>query len=59
MLLLSAESLCLVDRKHNIIQPIIPEELEFMHLWCYLFYRLLTPPARGGKAKGGKASRTS
>jgi hypothetical protein len=43
MLLLSAESLCLVDGKHNIVPPIIPEEQEFVHfntLWCYLFYRL-------------------
>ncbi len=43
MLLLSAESLCLVDGKHNIVPPIIPDEQEFVHfntLWFYLFYWL-------------------
>ena len=43
MLSLSAESLCLINGKHNINQPIIPEEQEFVHfntLWCYLFYKL-------------------
>jgi hypothetical protein len=43
MLPLTAESLCLLDGKHNIAPPIIPEEQEFVHfntLWCYLFYRL-------------------
>ena len=43
MLSLFAESLCLVDGKHNIIPLIVPEEQEFMHfntLWCYLFYKL-------------------
>jgi hypothetical protein len=43
MLSLTAESLCLLDGKHNIAPPIIPEEQEFVHfntLWCYLFYRL-------------------
>jgi hypothetical protein len=43
MLSLTAGSLCLLDGKHNIVPPIIPEEQEFVHfntLWCYLFYRL-------------------
>jgi hypothetical protein len=43
MLSLTAESLCLLDGKHNIVPPIIPEEQElvqFNTLWCYLFYRL-------------------
>ena len=43
MLSLCAESLCLVDGKHNIVPPIIPEAQEFVHvnnLWCYLFYKL-------------------
>ena len=43
MLSLFAESLCLVDGKHNIIPLIVPEEQEFVHfntLWCYLFYKL-------------------
>ena len=43
MLFLSAECLCLVDCKHNIDLPIIPEEQEFVHfntLLCNLFYKL-------------------
>jgi hypothetical protein len=43
MLSLTAESLCLLDGKHNIVPPIIPEDQDFVHfntLWCYLFYRL-------------------
>ncbi len=42
-MLLSAESLCLLDGKYNTTLQIIPEEQEFVHfntLWCYLFYRL-------------------
>ena len=43
MVSLSAESLCLVSGKHNIVLLIIPEAQEFVHfttLWCYLFYKL-------------------
>jgi hypothetical protein len=43
MLSLYAESICLVDRKQNIIQPMVPAEQVFLHinnLWCYLFYKL-------------------
>ena len=43
MLSLSAESICLVNGKQNIIQPVVPAELGFLHfnnLWCYLFYKL-------------------
>jgi hypothetical protein len=43
MLSFTAESLCLLDGKHNIAPPIIPVEQEFVQfntLWCYLFYRL-------------------
>jgi hypothetical protein len=43
MVSLSAESICLVDRKKNIIQPMVPAEQGFFHfnnLWCYLFYKL-------------------
>ncbi len=43
MLSLSAESICLVDGKQNIIQPEIPAVQGFLHfnnLWCYLFFKL-------------------
>jgi hypothetical protein len=43
MLSLSTESICLVDGKQNIIQPVAPVEQGFLHynnLWCYLFYKL-------------------
>ncbi len=43
MLSLSAESICLVDEKKNIIQPMVPAEQGFLHFdnqWCYLFYKL-------------------
>jgi hypothetical protein len=43
MLSLSAESICLVDGKQNIIQPMVPAEQGFSHfynLWCYIFYKL-------------------
>ncbi len=43
MLSLSAESICLVDGKQNIIQPVVPAEQGFLHfnnMWCYLFYKL-------------------
>ena len=55
MLSLSTQSLCLVDGKHNIVLPIIPEAQEFVHfntLWCYLFYKL----AREEKEDKGKAA---
>ncbi len=43
MLSVSAESICLVNGKQNIIQPVVPAEQGFLHvnnLWCYLFYKL-------------------
>ncbi len=43
MLSLTAESLCLLNGKHNSNPLIIPEEQECVHfntLWCCLFYRL-------------------
>ncbi len=43
MLSVSAESICLVDGKHNIMQSIIRAAQEFVHfnnLWYYLFYKL-------------------
>ncbi len=43
MLSLSAECICLVDGKQNIIQLMVPAEQVFLHfnnLWCYLFYKL-------------------
>ncbi len=43
MLSLSAESICLVNGKQNIIQPVAPTEQGFLHfnnLQCYLFYIL-------------------
>jgi hypothetical protein len=43
MLSLSAESICLVEGKQNISQPVVPAEqgiLHFNNLWCYLFYKL-------------------
>ncbi len=55
MLSLSAESICLVDGKQNIIQPVVPAEQGFLHfnnLWCYLFYKLT------GKEKHNKGMAT-
>jgi hypothetical protein len=43
MLSLSAESICLVEGKQIIIQPVVPAEQGFLHfnnMWCYLFYKL-------------------
>jgi hypothetical protein len=43
MLSLSAESICLVYGKQNIIQPVVPAKQGFLHfnnLWCYIFYKL-------------------
>ncbi len=43
MFSLSAESICLVNRKQIIIQPVVPAEQGFLHfnnMWCYLFYKL-------------------
>jgi hypothetical protein len=43
MLSLSSESICLVNGKQNIIQPVFPAEQGFLHfnnLWCYHFYKL-------------------
>ena len=51
MLSLSAESICLVHGKQNIIQPVVPAEqvfLYFNNLWCYLCYKLT------GKEKDNK-----
>jgi hypothetical protein len=42
MLSLSAESICLVDGKQNIIQPMVPAEQGFSHfnnLLCYVLYK--------------------
>ncbi len=52
MLSLSAESICLVHGKQNIIQPMVPAEHGFSHfnnLWCYVFYKLT------GEEKDNKA----
>jgi hypothetical protein len=43
MLSLSAESICLVNGKPNIIQPVVLAEqgvLHYNNMWCYLFYKL-------------------
>jgi hypothetical protein len=43
MLFLSPESICFVNGKQNIIQPVVPAEQGFLHsnnLWCYLFHKL-------------------
>ena len=43
MLSLSSESICLVDGKQIITQPVVPAEQGFLHfnnMLCYLFYKL-------------------
>jgi hypothetical protein len=43
MLSLSSESICLVDGKQIITQPVVPAEQGFLHfnnMWCYLVYKL-------------------
>ena len=52
MLFHSAESILLVNGKLSIAPPILPKEVEFVHmntLWCYLFYKLVGDDGTTGK----------